>query len=133
MPSVITLASRRSALSGVTVPEGTFTNGTYFVQAVSCVTLVDTWLSGTKNGKRVQSNMGAKNHAILMPDGTLCHALSTQSTNLHAQLTKFMPLTLSLAPVLVVSSQAPCGRSALMDLYLKLLGNDAWLFLWCYW
>ena len=31
--------------------------------------LVDTCLSGTKNGKRVQSNMGAKNHAILMPDG----------------------------------------------------------------
>ncbi len=29
----------------------------------------DTAFSGTKNGKRVQSNMGAKNHAILMPDG----------------------------------------------------------------
>jgi hypothetical protein len=25
-----------------------------------------------KNGKRVQSNMGAKNHAILMPDGRGC-------------------------------------------------------------
>lgn len=24
---------------------------------------------GTSNGKRVQSNMGAKNHAVLMPDG----------------------------------------------------------------
>ena len=25
--------------------------------------------SGTKNGKRVQSNMGAKNHAVILPDG----------------------------------------------------------------
>lgn len=24
---------------------------------------------GTQNGKRVQSNMGAKNHATVMPDG----------------------------------------------------------------
>jgi malonate-semialdehyde dehydrogenase (acetylating)/methylmalonate-semialdehyde dehydrogenase len=26
------------------------------------------WETGTKHGKRVQSNMGAKNHAIIMPD-----------------------------------------------------------------
>ncbi len=26
------------------------------------------WDRGTKNGKRVQSNMGAKNHGIIMPD-----------------------------------------------------------------
>jgi malonate-semialdehyde dehydrogenase (acetylating)/methylmalonate-semialdehyde dehydrogenase len=26
---------------------------------------------GTKNGKRVQANLGAKNHAVLMPDGNL--------------------------------------------------------------
>jgi malonate-semialdehyde dehydrogenase (acetylating)/methylmalonate-semialdehyde dehydrogenase len=26
---------------------------------------------GTQNGKRVQSNMGAKNHALIMPDGKL--------------------------------------------------------------
>lgn len=24
---------------------------------------------GTKNGKRVQANLGAKNHAVIMPDG----------------------------------------------------------------
>lgn len=32
---------------------------------------------GTKNGKRVQSNMGAKNHAILMPDANKNHALNS--------------------------------------------------------
>jgi malonate-semialdehyde dehydrogenase (acetylating)/methylmalonate-semialdehyde dehydrogenase len=32
-------------------------------------TLLIPGISGTKNGKRVQSNMGAKNHAVLMPDG----------------------------------------------------------------
>ena len=26
------------------------------------------WERGTKNGKRVQSNMGAKNHGVIMPD-----------------------------------------------------------------
>lgn len=26
-------------------------------------------LSGTANGKRVQANMGAKNHCVIMPDG----------------------------------------------------------------
>ena len=31
-------------------------------------------ISGTKNGKRVQSNMGAKNHAVLMPDG-MCYMI----------------------------------------------------------
>jgi hypothetical protein len=67
MLSVITLTSRRSALWGVTVLEGTFTNGMSSSFVVR--SLVDTRLSGTKNGKRVQSNMGAKNHAILMPDG----------------------------------------------------------------
>jgi malonate-semialdehyde dehydrogenase (acetylating)/methylmalonate-semialdehyde dehydrogenase len=44
-----------------------------YERQVSCLsprcTLFDICLSGTKNGKRVQSNMGAKNHAILMPDG----------------------------------------------------------------
>ena len=40
-----------------------------YVSSFSVRSLVDTRLSGTKNGKRVQSNMGAKNHAILMPDG----------------------------------------------------------------
>ncbi|KAI9513043.1 methylmalonate-semialdehyde dehydrogenase [Russula earlei] len=33
--------------------------------------------SGTKNGKRVQSNMGAKNHAIIMPDANKNHALNS--------------------------------------------------------
>lgn len=48
--------------------------------------------------------MGAKNHAILMPDGkTLDNALLTQLTNLHAQLTRIMPSTLSLVRLLVVS------------------------------
>ena len=40
---------------------------------VLCSSIIITLLihisSGTRNGKRVQSNMGAKNHAILMPDG----------------------------------------------------------------
>ena len=26
------------------------------------------WKTGTANGKRVQSNMGAKNHAVVLPD-----------------------------------------------------------------
>lgn len=26
------------------------------------------WKTGTEHGKRVQANMGAKNHAIIMPD-----------------------------------------------------------------
>lgn len=32
---------------------------------------------GTKNGKRVQANLGAKNHAILMPDANKEHALNS--------------------------------------------------------
>ena len=28
---------------------------------------------GRKTGKRVQANMGAKNHAVIMPDGDYCH------------------------------------------------------------
>jgi malonate-semialdehyde dehydrogenase (acetylating)/methylmalonate-semialdehyde dehydrogenase len=31
---------------------------------------------GTKNGKRVQSNMGAKNHAVIMPDANKDHVLN---------------------------------------------------------
>ncbi|THH18419.1 hypothetical protein EW146_g2550 [Bondarzewia mesenterica] len=31
---------------------------------------------GTQNGKRVQSNMGAKNHAVIMPDANKNHALN---------------------------------------------------------
>lgn len=27
--------------------------------------------SGTKNGKRVQANLGAKNHGVIMADGKL--------------------------------------------------------------
>jgi hypothetical protein len=73
--------------------------------------------------------MGAKNHAILMPDGkTLDDALLTQITNLHSQLTRIMPSTLSLVRLLVVSLRALFGRSMLMDTFLKLLGNDAWPF-----
>jgi hypothetical protein len=40
-----------------------------------------------------------------------------------------MPSILSLARLLVVGLQTYCERSALMDHFLKLLGNDAWLFL----
>nr|GAT47820.1 predicted protein [Mycena chlorophos] len=32
---------------------------------------------GTKNGKRVQANLGAKNHAIIMPDANRNHALNS--------------------------------------------------------
>ncbi|PWN44383.1 putative methylmalonate-semialdehyde dehydrogenase mitochondrial precursor [Ceraceosorus guamensis] len=32
---------------------------------------------GTSNGKRVQANLGAKNHAVLMPDANLEHALNS--------------------------------------------------------
>lgn len=32
---------------------------------------------GTKNGKRVQANLGAKNHAVLMPDANKEHALNS--------------------------------------------------------
>lgn len=32
---------------------------------------------GTKNGKRVQSNMGAKNHGVIMPDADKDHALNS--------------------------------------------------------
>lgn len=32
---------------------------------------------GTKNGKRVQSNMGAKNHGVVMPDADKEHALNS--------------------------------------------------------
>ena len=32
---------------------------------------------GTRNGKRVQANLGAKNHAILMPDANKEHALNS--------------------------------------------------------
>ena len=31
---------------------------------------------GSKNGKRVQSNMGAKNHGVIMPDASKEHALN---------------------------------------------------------
>jgi len=31
---------------------------------------------GTANGKRVQSNMGAKNHAVVLPDATRTHAMN---------------------------------------------------------
>ena len=35
---------------------------------------------GSKNGKRVQSNMGAKNHGVIMPDGkTVSRAIISQS------------------------------------------------------
>lgn len=52
--------------------EGTFTNGMSSIRAYLYKPLLIHALSGTKNGKRVQSNMGAKNHAILMPDGRAC-------------------------------------------------------------
>lgn len=32
---------------------------------------------GTKNGKRVQANLGAKNHAVLLPDANKEHALNS--------------------------------------------------------
>jgi malonate-semialdehyde dehydrogenase (acetylating)/methylmalonate-semialdehyde dehydrogenase len=71
--------------------------------------LFDTCPSGTKNGKRVQSNMGAKNHAILMPDGRRMDDVSSmQSTYTYAQLTRIMPSTPSLARLLAVSLPVLC-------------------------
>ena len=65
------------------MPEGTSTNGMSFVRALLYMPLLTHTFSGTKNGKRVQSNMGAKNHAILMPDG-MCWMTHCQTANLYA-------------------------------------------------
>ena len=63
------------------------------------------WLlivSGTKNGKRVQANLAAKNHAVIMPDGKLIfistywywRSIWLANKNLALKPSQFIPLIL---------------------------------------
>ena len=66
-PSAITPISRLSVSLEVTKLGSTFTRG--LSPKLSFRPLVDHITRARQSGKRVQCNMGAKNHAVIMPDG----------------------------------------------------------------